>query len=117
MVIYRLKTEIFNEGLKRALNKDYVEEMKGFEDKNGHIALRSVMHNMIRIEVQDIIYDQYFKDKPDEEYDKWCDGPCQDMYHDLWCWIDNMCPFAFDDADCIDLFKFSDTNWNIIKEE
>lgn len=118
-----LKTEIFNEALLRAVaNKDYdvPKEMSGFEDENGNITFRDVMHNMIRIEVQGIMLEKYCikyngdTDKAQPEYDKWCDLASLDMYNDLWKWIDNACPFAIDDPDCIELFGFCDTNWNKI---
>jgi hypothetical protein len=53
-------------------------------------------------------------EKAQPEYDKWCDLASLDMYNDLWKWIDNACPFAIDDPDCIELFGFCDTNWNKI---
>ena len=118
-----LKTEIFNEALLRAVkNKDtnILNEIQGMEDEEGKISFETVMHEMIRQEAQGIIYEKYCLKYPNNEgeaikqYDEWCDGPCQDMYNDLWKWIDNACPFAIDDPDCIELFGFCDTNWNKI---
>ena len=120
--VCNLKTEIFNEALMRAVrNKDYnvPSEMDGLEDENGNITFRDVMHNMIRIEAQGIMLEKYYlkygdMEKAQPEYDKWCDLASLDMYNDLWKWIDNACPFAIEDSDCIELFGFCDTNWNKI---
>ena len=117
-----LKTEIFNEALLRAVrNNEYnvLKEMDGLEDENGNITFRDVMHNMIRIEAQGIMLEKYYlkygdMDKATPEYDLWCDLASLDMYNDLWKWIDNACPFAIEDSDCIELFGFCDTNWNKI---
>ena len=117
-----LKTEIFNEALMRAVRNnmsDVPKEMDGLEDEFGNITFRNVMLEMIRIEVQSIMLEKYFlkysdMEKAQPEYDKWCDLASLDMYNDLWKWIDNACPFAIDDPDCIELFGFCDTNWNKI---
>lgn len=117
-----LKTEIFNEALLRAVRNnlsDVPKEMNGLEDEFGNITFRNVMHEMIRIEVQGIMLEKYYlkygdMEKAQPEYDKWCDLASLDMYNDLWKWIDNGCPFAIDDPDCIELFGFDDTNWNKI---
>lgn len=117
-----LKTEIFNEALLRAVrNKecDVPKEMDGLEDEFGNITFRNVMHEMIRIEVQGIMFEKYClkyqnAEKAQKEYDLWCDLASLDMYNDLWKWIDNACPFAIEDSDCIELFGFCDTNWNKI---
>ena len=106
-----LKTEIFNEALLRAVrNNEYnvLKEMDGFEDENGNITFRDVM-----LEKYCIKYNGD-TDKAQEEYDMWCVLASLDMYNDLWKWIDNACPFAIEDSDCIELFGFCDTNWNKI---
>ena len=120
--VCNLKTEIFNEALLRAVKNnisDVTKEMQGLEDEFGNVTFRNVMHEMIRQEVQGIMLEKYFikygdMDKATPEYDKWCDLASEDMYDDLWKWIDNACPFAFDDPDCIELFGFNNTNWNKI---
>lgn len=120
--VCNLKTEIFNEALLRAVRNnmsDVPKEMNGLEDEFGNITFRNVMHEMIRIEVQGIMLEKYYlkygdMEKAQPEYDKWCDFASLDMYNDLWKWIDNGCPFAIDDSDCIELFGFNDTNWNKI---
>lgn len=121
--VCNLKTEIFNEALLRAVrNNEYnvPSEMDGLEDENGNITFRNVMHNMIRIEAQGIMLEKYYLkhngdvEKAQEEYNLWCDLASLDMYNDLWKWIDNACPFAIEDSDCIELFGFCDTNWNKI---
>lgn len=117
-----LKTEIFNEALLRAVRNnmsDVPSEMNGLEDEFGNVTFRNVMHEMIRIEVQGIMLEKYYikygdMEKAQPEYDKWCDLASLDMYNDLWKWIDNGCPFAIEDSDCIELFGFDDTNWNKI---
>lgn len=118
-----LKTEIFNEALLRAVRNnisDVPKEMNGMEDEFGNITFRNIMHEMIRQEVQGIILEKYYikygdMDKVTPLYDEWCDLASEDMYDDLWKWIDNGCPFALDDKDCIELLEFNDTNWNQIK--
>lgn len=120
--VCNLKTEIFNEALLRAVRNnmsDVPSEMNGLEDEFGNVTFRNVMHEMIRIEVQSIMLEKYYlkygdMEKAQPEYDKWCDLASLDMYNDLWKWIDNGCPFAVDDSDCIELFGFNDTNWNKI---
>jgi len=120
--VCNLKTEIFNEALLRAVKNnisDVPKEMNELEDEFGNITFRNVMHEMIRQEVQGIMLEKYFlkygdMDKAQPEYDKWCDLASLDMYEDLWKWIDNACPFAIDDPDCVELFGFNDTNWNKI---
>lgn len=120
--VCNLKTEIFNEALLRAVKNnisDVAKEMQGLEDEFGNITFRNVMHEMIRQEVQGIMLEKYFLkygsiDMATPEYDKWCDLASEDMYDDLWKWIDNACPFAIDDPDCVELFGFNDTNWNKI---
>lgn len=118
--VCNLKTEIFNEALLRAVKNnisDVPREMNGLEDEFGNITFRNVMHEMIRQEVQGIMLEKYYlkygdMEKAQPEYDKWCDLASLDMYNDLWKWIDNACPFAIDDPDCIELLGFCDTNWN-----
>ena len=120
--VCNLKTEIFNEALLRAVRNnmsDVPKEMDGLEDEFGNITFRNVMHEMIRQEVQGIMLEKYCIkyqniDRAQEEYGKWCDLASLDMYNDLWKWIDNACPFAIDDPDCIELFGFCNTNWNKI---
>lgn len=117
-----LKTEIFNEALMRAVKNnvsDVPKEMSGLEDESGNITFRNVMHEMIRQEVQGIMLEKYYlkygnMEEAQPEYDKWCDLASLDMYNDLWKWIDNACPFAIDDPDCVELFGFCDTCWNKI---
>lgn len=120
--VCNLKTEIFNEALSRAVRNnisDVTKEMDGLEDEFGNVTFRNVMHEMIRQEVQGIMLEKYYlkygnMEKAQSEYDKWCDLVSLDMYNDLWKWIDDACPFAIDDPDCIELFRFCDTNWNKI---
>ena len=98
------KTEIFNKAFMKALHngEDVRLELDGFESP---LSLRTVMHEMIRHEVQNIIYDKCFSD---EEYEKWCDSPkCTAMYNDLWKWIDGTCPIAIENED----FDFCDVDW------
>lgn len=121
-LVCRLKTEIFNEALLRAVRdeeSDVPKEVQGLEDEFGNVTFRTTMHEMIRHEVQGIILEKYCRkyrdtEKAQKEYDLWCDLASLDMYNDLWKWIDNACPFAIEDSDCIELFGFSDTNWNKI---
>ena len=116
------KTEIFNEALLRAVRNstsDVLSEMSGMEDDSGKLKFRNVMHEMIRQEVQNIIYEKYLhkysdEDIADDDYDEWCDTVGIDMYDDLWKWIDNGCPFGLSDEDCIELFGFNNTNWHKI---
>ena len=121
--VCNLKTEIFNEALLRAVRdgeSDVPKEVQGLEDEFGNVTFRTTMHEMIRHEVQGIMLEKYCikyngnTEKAQEEYDLWCDLASLDMYNDLWKWIDNACPFAIDDPDCIELFGFCDTNWNKI---
>jgi hypothetical protein len=116
------KVEIFQAAFLRAMNDDYdvPSEMEGLEDENGRITFKDVMHNMIRIEAQGIILEKYYNkyngniEKAQEEYDLWCDLASLDMYNDLWKWLENGCPFAISDADCIETLGFTNTNWNKI---
>ena len=121
-LVCRLKTEIFNEALLRAVRdgeSDVPKEVQGLEDEFGNVTFRTTMHEMIRHEVQGIILEKYCRkyqdtEKAQKEYDLWCDLASEYMYDDLWKWIDNACPFAIEDSDCIELFGFNDTNWNKI---
>ena len=116
------KTEIFNEALLRAVRNstsDVLSEMSGMEDDSGKLNFRNVMHEMIRQEVQAIIYEKYLhkysdEDIADDNYDEWCDKVDIHMYNDLWKWIDNGCPSGLSDEKCIELFGFSNTNWHKI---
>lgn len=103
------KTEIFHNAFMQALKNrlDVKNEMDGFEDENDTYSFRTVLHEMIRQQVQDIIYHMYYEDD-DDAYDEWCDGPCEDMYDDLWKWIDAGMPFGCED----DALEFSETEWH-----
>lgn len=122
-LVCNLKTEVFNEALLRAVRdkeSNVLKEVQGLEDENGNVSFRTTMHEMIRHEVQGIILEKYFhkchndEDEATKEYDLWCDLASGYMYDDLWKWIDNACPFAIEDSDCIELFGFNNTSWNKI---
>ena len=105
------KTEIFNAAFVRALREveDVRCELDGFDSP---LSLRTVMHEMIRHEVQNILYEEYFSD---EEYERWCESPnCLAMYNDLWKWIDHACPFGIEDQDAVEILGFSDIDWTRI---
>lgn len=104
------KTTIFMDAYKAALrNPNVLSETEGYVE-DGKLSMRTIMHEMIRQEVQNIIYKMNFQDD-DDSYDEWCDCESAYMYHDLFCWIDHGCPFDIEDEDAVKLYGFTTNCW------
>ena len=104
------KTEIFQQAYLKSLKRDNIfNEVDGIENDVNKLTLDVILYEIIRQEVQDIIYELFNDDE--DEYDEWCKGDCYDMYDDLRKWIENGMPFAIEDEDLTELYGFSTIKW------
>lgn len=109
------KTTIFEEAYSLALKGgiDVISECDGLQNDLGRLDMRTVMHEMIRQQVLNVVWTLMSKDKSMKEmpsaFDAWRDLCELDMCKDLWTWIDSGLLLSDD--------ILSDMGWNNFKEE